>query len=74
MQPPSTAAFEALSHIRHNRYGSSLNWPGKPEISCKRSLSGHVINCSSQFPGFLSGNQILKPIRLTQRSSLSTVF
>jgi hypothetical protein len=62
MELPSTLAFEALSDIGHNRYGSSLHLPCKAEVSCKGSLSSHLINCSGQLSGFLPGNLILKPI------------
>ena len=38
MKLASTAAFEALSDIRHDRYGSSLDLPCKSEIFGKRPL------------------------------------
>jgi hypothetical protein len=72
MKLPSTAAFEALSDIGHNRYGSSLDLPAKPKIFGKGSLLSHLISCSSQLSGLLLGTHILKPICLTQHSSLST--
>jgi hypothetical protein len=70
MKLASTAAFEALGDIRHNRYGSSLDLPGKPKIFGKGSLLSHLINCSSQLSGLLPCNQILKPIYLTQHSAV----
>jgi hypothetical protein len=56
MKLPSTAAFEAFSDVRHNRYGSSLDLPCKPEIPCKRPLLGNLINCPSEISGFLPGD------------------
>ena len=66
MKFPSTAPFEALGDIRHNRYGSSLNRSGKPEFPCKRSVLRNLIDRPSEISGFLPGNQIFKPVYLTQ--------
>ena len=77
MKLSSTAAFEALSDIGHNRYGSSLDLPGKPKIFCKRSLLRHLIRlleCSSRAfcQAIKSSNRSI--LLSTQPSSLSTVF
>jgi hypothetical protein len=70
MKLASTAAFEALGDIRHNRYDSSLELPGKPEIPCKRSLLRNLRDRPSEISDFLPGNQIFKAFYLTQHSAL----
>jgi hypothetical protein len=72
MKLTSTATFEPFSNVRHDRYGSSLDLPYKPEIPRKCSYTGHLIDGSSELSGFLPGNQIFKVFYLTQHSSLST--
>ena len=56
MKLPSTAAFEALSDIRHNRYGSSLDLPCKSKIFGKRPLLANLMDCPRESSGFLPGN------------------